>query len=101
MEVHDNLQNGRKRLRRNGSELYLISWFVVRLVPAFFFWNPDVHYRINNSLPLVPILRQFSPVPEMLFDIVLPSLPDLIAILISVGHISMLIGCPITLIMLR
>jgi hypothetical protein len=44
--------------------------------------KPDVHYRVNNSPPFVPILRQMSPVHVTLygflkihFNIILPSLP--------------------------
>jgi hypothetical protein len=45
-------------------------------------WNPKVHYRVHNNLPLVPIVRQINPVHiltgysvKILFNIILPSTP--------------------------
>jgi len=45
-------------------------------------WNPSVHYRIQNSPPLVPILNHMHPVralppyfPSIHFNIIFPSTP--------------------------
>jgi hypothetical protein len=45
-------------------------------------WNPKVHYRIQNSLPRVPILSQMHPVhnltpnsPKIHFNIILLYVP--------------------------
>jgi len=29
---------------------------------SYLFWNPKIHFRIHNSEPLVPVLRQMNPV---------------------------------------
>ena len=47
-------------------------------------WNPKFHYRIHNSPTPVPVLSQINPVHvsashgfKILFNITLPSIPDL------------------------
>jgi hypothetical protein len=44
-----------------GIRILIVNHAVGQLFKIFlaYFWNPQIHYRVNNSAPLGPVLKEY------------------------------------------